>query len=315
MPHKGDLRMGQGALLHDLRGSQGVAAVNHIDPRGETRQEERFLHRRIAAAHDGDLLVPEEGAIAGRARRHPAPHESLLADEPKVFCRRASGNNNGIGQDDGVIVHQQMQRSLRDLHGRDTPITQLGAKARRLVCKALHQLRPEDALSKTWVVFDMRCGDQLSAGFDALQDQRVQVGPCRIECRGQPRGTTPENDHRAMFGLRALHAVTDSAIGRSMPWLWLLSRHRVGLSWPYFFWNASTRPAVSTPFCRPVKKGWQFEQIATRRFGVVERVWMVAPQVQVIAVSAYGGCRSVFMCASTSERLWMTLSLCTGSLQ
>src|SRR5258708_28959206 len=32
----------------------------------------------------------------------------------------------------------------------------------------------------------------------------------------------------------------------------------------YFFWKRSTRPAVSTSFCLPVKKGWQLEQISTR---------------------------------------------------
>jgi len=31
----------------------------------------------------------------------------------------------------------------------------------------------------------------------------------------------------------------------------------------YFFWKRSTRPAVSTSFCLPVKNGWQFEQIST----------------------------------------------------
>src|SRR5579859_4827685 len=31
----------------------------------------------------------------------------------------------------------------------------------------------------------------------------------------------------------------------------------------YFFWNRSTLPALSTSFCLPVKKGWQFEQIST----------------------------------------------------
>src|SRR6266496_1108381 len=31
----------------------------------------------------------------------------------------------------------------------------------------------------------------------------------------------------------------------------------------YFLRNLSTRPAVSTSFCLPVKNGWQFEQIST----------------------------------------------------
>src|SRR6266481_3860956 len=42
----------------------------------------------------------------------------------------------------------------------------------------------------------------------------------------------------------------------------------------YFLVKRSTRPAVSTSFCLPVKKGWQFEQISTRSMSplMVERV-------------------------------------------
>ena len=42
----------------------------------------------------------------------------------------------------------------------------------------------------------------------------------------------------------------------------------------YFFWKRSTRPAVSTNFCLPVKNGWQLEQISTRSMSplMVERV-------------------------------------------
>src|SRR5207249_6880499 len=63
----------------------------------------------------------------------------------------------------------------------------------------------------------------------------------------------------------------------------------------YFLWNFSTRPAVSTSFCRPVKNGWHLEQIATRRFGTVERVGYVAPHAHTIEVSTYLGWISVFM--------------------
>src|SRR5579863_6529219 len=42
----------------------------------------------------------------------------------------------------------------------------------------------------------------------------------------------------------------------------------------YFFVKRSTRPAVSTSFCLPVKNGWQFEQISTRSVSplMVDRV-------------------------------------------
>src|ERR1700712_1030852 len=52
----------------------------------------------------------------------------------------------------------------------------------------------------------------------------------------------------------------------------------------------SIRPAVSTSFCLPVKKGWQAEQISTTMSPLcVERVWKVLPQAHFTLVSAYAG--------------------------
>ena len=62
----------------------------------------------------------------------------------------------------------------------------------------------------------------------------------------------------------------------------------------YFFSKRSTRPAVSTIFCLPVKKGWHFEQISIRVAAWVERVWMTSPHAQVMVASPYSGCRPVF---------------------
>jgi hypothetical protein len=64
---------------------------------------------------------------------------------------------------------------------------------------------------------------------------------------------------------------------------------------PYFFRNASIRPAVSTLLCRPVKNGWQLEHTATRTLGTVERVCTVAPQVHVIFVSMDAGWCAIFI--------------------
>src|SRR6266436_3083112 len=48
-------------------------------------------------------------------------------------------------------------------------------------------------------------------------------------------------------------------------------------------WNLSTRPAVSTNFCWPVKNGWQALQIPTMITGLVERVLTVLPHAQRIS--------------------------------
>src|ERR1051326_7613649 len=60
-------------------------------------------------------------------------------------------------------------------------------------------------------------------------------------------------------------------------------------------WNLSTRPAVSTNFCWPVKKGWQELQIPTIITGLVERVLITLPHAQRISASTYFGCMSAFI--------------------
>jgi len=48
----------------------------------------------------------------------------------------------------------------------------------------------------------------------------------------------------------------------------------------YRFWKRSTRPAVSTNFCVPVKNGWHLEQMPIRMSLRVDRVLMMLPQAQ-----------------------------------
>src|SRR5207249_10759657 len=60
-------------------------------------------------------------------------------------------------------------------------------------------------------------------------------------------------------------------------------------------WNLSTRPAVSTNFCWPVKKGWQALQIPTIITGLVERVLITLPQAQRTSAYTYFGCMSDFI--------------------
>ena len=54
---------------------------------------------------------------------------------------------------------------------------------------------------------------------------------------------------------------------------------------PNFLLKRSTRPAVSTNFCLPVKNGWQAEQISTAMRGSVLRVVNVLPQEHVTWVT------------------------------
>src|SRR5690606_29973907 len=64
---------------------------------------------------------------------------------------------------------------------------------------------------------------------------------------------------------------------------------RAPLVSPHFWRNRSTRPAVSTSFCRPVKYGWHTEQISTFSTFTVLRVWNVCPHAHWTVATSYSG--------------------------
>src|ERR1043165_4095444 len=70
----------------------------------------------------------------------------------------------------------------------------------------------------------------------------------------------------------------------------------------YLRLNFSTRPAASTNFCLPVKKGWQSEQISTWIVGTVERVSTTWPQAQMIFAGLYSGWMPSFI--KTSDQIY-----------
>src|ERR1043166_7740092 len=72
----------------------------------------------------------------------------------------------------------------------------------------------------------------------------------------------------------------------------------------YLRLNFSTRPAASTNFCLPVKKGWQSEQISTWIVGTVERVSTTWPQAQMIFAGLYSGWMPCFI--TTSDEVYTT---------
>ena len=59
-----------------LRRPELVAAVDDGDLGGEPGEEQRFLEGRVPSADNGDLLVPEEEAVAGGTRRDPVGEQA-----------------------------------------------------------------------------------------------------------------------------------------------------------------------------------------------------------------------------------------------
>ena len=73
-----DLLVGDQARLVGLVGAQAVAAMDQGHLVGEVGEEQRFLHRGVAAADHRDLLAAVEEAVAGGAGRNAEALELAL---------------------------------------------------------------------------------------------------------------------------------------------------------------------------------------------------------------------------------------------
>src|SRR5680860_1278477 len=65
-------------LLHDLRGAELVAAVDNGQLAGGLGDEDRVLHRRVAAADHDHIFAFEEGAVADAAGGYTAAAQLQL---------------------------------------------------------------------------------------------------------------------------------------------------------------------------------------------------------------------------------------------
>src|SRR5690606_3393408 len=98
VPQELDLLVGERPLLHDLGGAQRVAAVDDGDGPGELREEDRLLHRGVAPADDGDVLLAEEEPVARRAPGDAAPRQALLVRQAQLPVPGTGRDDHGPGE-------------------------------------------------------------------------------------------------------------------------------------------------------------------------------------------------------------------------
>src|SRR5262249_3950639 len=129
---------------------------------------------------DHDVLLAEEGAVAGCAGRYAAALQTLLGLEPEPA--RA-----GAGRDDDrpgavlVVVDPHAERLLREVHSGHVVADELGAEALGLAPEVGHHLRPEDSVGVPRVVLDIARDHELASPLEALDHQRLEVGARAVE--------------------------------------------------------------------------------------------------------------------------------------
>ena len=175
--------------------------MHDLDGGAELAQEDGLLHRGVAAAHDHDPPIAEEGGVARGAVRDAGVRELLLARHAELLVLRAHGEDHRARLVLVIVNEHAVRRPVvRELHARGVVADEACTEALRLVAELLHHLRAHHALGETRIVLDVRRRLEQSAPDEALDDQRVQVGPRRVQRRGIARGPASDDDHVLDFG-------------------------------------------------------------------------------------------------------------------
>ena len=168
--------------------------MEQVDLGREAGQVGRLLERGVAAADDGDLAVPEEEPVAGRARRHAAAAQAGLAVEPEPQRRRAGGDDHGLRAVLGA-AGPDAERALGEVDPVDVDVDDARAEALGLGAHRGHQLGALDAVREARVVLDVAGEHQLAARRRTGEDDRLEVRARGVDRGGQPGRAGADDDH------------------------------------------------------------------------------------------------------------------------
>ena len=129
-------------ILHDLRGAELVAAVDDGQVAGELGDEDRVLHRRVAAADHDDLPVLEEGAVADAAGGDAAPAKLYLAGDAEPARLRPHRQDHRLGPVLLVAQEDLLHAAVGELDPVDVVGDETGPEALGLGPELVHHLRP-----------------------------------------------------------------------------------------------------------------------------------------------------------------------------
>ena len=168
--------------------------MDERDLGGELRQEERFLHRRVAAADDHDLAVAVERGVAGGAVGDAPAVERALRLEPELARGRAGGDDDRPA-DVLVVADVDLERALGEVDPGDVVGDELGAETGGLSAELGHHLRPHHPVAVAGVVLDLTRDHQLAAPVEPLDHERAQIGARGVQRGRVAGGSAADDDH------------------------------------------------------------------------------------------------------------------------
>ena len=166
-----------------------------VSSSGELGDEDRVLHRRVAAADHDHLLVLEEGPVADAAGGDAAAAELDLARDAEPARLGPHRQDHGLGEVLLVAEEDPLDAAVGELDPVDVVGDEARAEALGLGAELVHHLRPHDPLGIAGVVLDVGRVLQLAAPLEALEDERLEVGPRRVEGGRVAGRPAADDDH------------------------------------------------------------------------------------------------------------------------
>ena len=214
-----DVRLRRKALLQDALRPEPVAAMDHRHLRGEVRQVERLLHRRVAAADHGDVLAAEEEPVAGGAGGHAEARQLPLARDAEPARLGAGRDHHGVAEIGVARIAHGAERPRGEVHARHHVLHHLGADMARLGAELLHEPGPLHRLGEARVVLHIGGDGELPARLQPRDEDRLQPCARGVDRRGVAGGAgADDQEARAMRGghwRRFPEAADPVHIGRS----------------------------------------------------------------------------------------------------
>ena len=166
----------------------------------EACEEVRLLHRGVAAADHHDVLVGEEGCVAGCAVGDAAALELSLRFQPELAGAGAGRDDHGVGAV-FVVADPDAVGALGKVDLGHVVGDEVGSEPLGLAAELLHHLGAEDAFGVPRVVLNVARDHQLAAPVEALDHERLQVGARSVKGGGVAGRAPADDDHFAVVVL------------------------------------------------------------------------------------------------------------------
>ena len=188
-----DFRVIGDAFLQQSFGAHLVAAVDEENFGCKFCEEQGFFSCGVAAADDDDFFIAIEEAITSCAGGNTEAFEFFFRRQPQPFCLRAGRDDEAVASPERAAICGDAKGRLCEFSFNGDISDDLNADIARLFFHLLHEPRALDDISEAGVIFDIGGDGELSAWFDALEQNRLAQSARGVDSGGETGGARAED--------------------------------------------------------------------------------------------------------------------------